>query len=105
MVRSALYILAALVAVAFGFDQAAQPATPMTSGPEVSVRLTQAETDCIVGGQAGCFSEGKAAAEQCVKDNLVVGDPESGLVVLDCYAYGGWVTVVCAVNWLIGLIF
>jgi hypothetical protein len=105
MLRSTLYILAALVAVVFGFDQADQPAIVAASGPEVSVQLTQAETDCIVGGQAGCLGDAKTAVEDCVEANLVVGDPKSGLVVLDCYAYGAWTGLVCAVNWFFGLFF
>lgn len=103
MMRSALYILAAIVAVVFGFDQADQPAFVATSGPEVSVRLTQAETDCIVGGDAGCWTEAKQAAGECISSGIISGDLDSTAELLDCYAVGAWTGVVCVFNWFLDL--
>jgi hypothetical protein len=100
MVRSALYILAAIVAVAFGFDQANQPAFVATSGPEVSVRLTQAETDCIVGGDVGCLDVAAAVYGGCVLENYDPERPETRSAFIECGVVGLWSGIVCVVTWL-----
>jgi hypothetical protein len=103
MVRSALYILAVLVAVVFGFDQTDQPAIVATSGPEVSVRLTQAETDCIVGGQVGCIEVGVGAFERCVGTLEASGEFNGVEDLIGCGTVGVYSGVACAVSWFFGL--
>ena len=102
MVRASLFLLATLVAVTIigPIDGSSAIAG---STPAVSVRLTTAETDCIVGGEAGCWDAAKQATSDCLESGLANGDLKSTSDVLDCYAYGGWTGVVCVFNWFLSL--
>lgn len=103
MVRSLLTLLVAFVAVVIGFDQADQPTVIASTGPEVSVRLTQAETDCIVGGQAGCYTEAKQATAQCLYNDYMSDQLNTWGDVGECVLYGVWTGIGCAFNWFIDL--
>lgn len=107
MVRSLVYILAALIAVAFGSDQADQPVLAAASVTQASVRLTPAETDCIVGGQADCGAVVRTSFEDCMTD--IGASPENPQAYNSaagmCGTYAGIMGIVCALEWLWNLIF
>ncbi|MCU0452789.1 MAG: hypothetical protein MUE68_03960 [Bacteroidetes bacterium] len=103
MVRSALFILAAIIAVAFGFDQADQPLTVAATAPQVSVRLTQAEMDCIVGGNTPCIEVGVGAFESCIGTLESAGELDGLADLLACGTVGVYSGVACAISWFFGL--
>lgn len=97
MVRSALFILAAIIVGMFGFER---PAPVAAATPTVSVRLSTAETDCIIGGEAGCLEVMAGAYGGCVEANFDPERPETASAFVGCGAVGLWSGVVCAVTWL-----
>jgi hypothetical protein len=105
MLRLRVFILAALCAVVLWGAGLPPLSENNLAVATVSTRLTNAEADCIVGGQAGCLTEMKGAYDQCIRDNLVPGDARTPVVVLDCFGTGAWAGILCAFNWLWGLLF
>jgi hypothetical protein len=81
-------------------DRAETPAVMAATGPEVSVRLTQAETDCIVGGQDGCLGVVVGSYKGCVESNFDPERPETATAFVECGAVGLWEGVLCAFSWL-----
>lgn len=105
MKRTALLLLSALVAIVVGFHQADQPVVIASAGPEVSVRLTQAETDCIVGGQDGCISVGVGAFDECIGSLNAAGELDGVGDLIECGTVGLYSGVACAISWFLGLLF
>jgi len=105
MKRSRVFLLAIMVAaVLWGasvpqLEQAGLPAAA------ASVRLTDAEADCIVGGKAGCLDEAASAYGGCVIENVDPEDPSTMGAFATCLSTGFWTGVVCAFTWLWGVFF
>ncbi len=105
MVRSRMFILTALYAVVLWGAGLIPSLEDDLERAIVSTRLTDAEADCIVGGQASCLDVGGAAYDQCIMENFNPYDPSAGKTILKCAGVGAWATVACAFSWLWGLFF
>ena len=105
MLRSRILILAVLFAAVLWGAGLAPVSENDLAVATVSTRLTDAEADCIVGGQQGCVEAGGAAYDQCMTDNFNPFSPSAGTTILKCGGVGAWTTVACVVSWFWSLFF